>query len=124
IAAPVGEGPKQAAVVEDTKIYDYVSIEHQPDYPGGIDKFREYLAKAIKYPPMAQDANLQGTVYVTFTVEKDGSLTDVAVPRKVGGGLDEEAIRVVRLSKKWTPGIQNGRPVRVKFNVPVKFSLQ
>ena len=123
INAPVGEGPKQAAVVEDTKLYDYVSIEKAPEYPGGIDKFRAYLRETIKYPPMANESGLQGTVYVNFTVEKDGSLTDVRVDRKVGGGLDEEAIRVVKASKKWIPGIQNSRPVRVKYNVPVKFSI-
>lgn len=123
INTPVGEGPKQAAAVEDTKIYDYVNIERVPEYPGGIDKFRKYLFDNIKYPPMANENNLQGVVYVNFTVEKDGSLTNVYVDRKVGGGLDEEAIRVVRASKKWIPGIQNGKEVRVKYNVPVKFSL-
>lgn len=123
INAPVGEGPKQAQVVEDNKVYDYVSIERQPEYPGGLDAFRKWLGNTIKYPPLAQETNLQGTVYVTFTVERDGSLTDVRVERKTGGGLDEEAIRVVKSSKKWIPGIQNGRPVRVKYNVPVKFSL-
>lgn len=123
INAPVGEGPKQAAVVEDTKLYDYVSIEKIPEYPGGIDKFRDYLRDNIKYPPMANEAGIQGTVYVNFTVEKDGSLTDVRVERKVGSGLDEEAMRVIRASKKWIPGIQNGRAVRVKYNVPVSFKL-
>ncbi|RZK45599.1 MAG: energy transducer TonB, partial [Pedobacter sp.] len=124
IAAPVGEGPKQAVVVEDNKVYDYVNIEVLPAYPGGEAAFREYIRKSVKYPPLAMETNLQGTVYVGFTVEKDGSLTNVVVERKVGGGLDEEAMRVVRASKRWTPGIQNGRPVRVKYNVPVKFSLQ
>lgn len=123
INAPVGEGPKQAAVVEDTKLYDYVSIEKIPEYPGGIEKFRAYLASNIKYPPMANEAGIQGTVYVNFTVEKDGSLTDVRVDRKVGSGLDEEAMRVVRASKRWIPGIQNGRAVRVKYNVPVSFKI-
>lgn len=123
INAPVGEGPKQAAVVEDNKAYDYVSIEKPPQYPGGLEAFRTYLSQTIKYPPMANDAGIQGTVYVNFTVEKDGTLTDVRVDRKVGSGLDEEAMRVVRASKRWVPGIQNGKTVRVKYNVPVKFSI-
>lgn len=107
----------------DQKLYDYVSIEKIPQYPGGIDKFRQFLMANIKYPAEATKAGLQGTVYVNFTVEKDGSLTDIRVDRKVGSGLDEEAMRVIGSSKKWIPGIQNGRPVRVKYNVPVSFKL-
>ena len=109
---------------KDDKIYDYVSIEKAPEYPGGIDKFRQYLSANIKYPAEAAKVGLQGTVYVNFTIEKDGSLTDIRVDRKVGLGLDEEAIRVVQASKRWMPGIQNSRPVRVKYNVPVKFSVK
>lgn len=123
ITMPLGEGPKQAKIVDDVTVYDYVSLEVMPSYPGGMDAFRKFLHDNIKYPPIAQETNFQGTVYVNFTVEKDGSLTNVGVDRKIGGGLDEEAIRVVKLGKKWTPGIQNGKEVRVRYNVPVKFSL-
>ncbi|MDQ7947472.1 MAG: energy transducer TonB, partial [Pedobacter sp.] len=77
----------------------------------------------IKYPPMAQDQNIQGNVHVSFTVEKDGSLTDIRVERKLGYGTDEEAVRVLKLAKRWNPGMQNGKPVRVKYNIPIKFSL-
>ncbi len=124
IAAPVvGEGPKQAAVVEDNKVYDYISLEVMPEYPGGINAFRDYINKAVRYPPLAMENGTQGTVHVEFTVEKDGSITNVTVARKVGSGLDDEAIRVVRASKKWTPGVQNGKEVRVRYNVPVNFKL-
>ena len=123
VAGPVGEGPKQAAVVEDTKVYDFVSIETQPGFPGGMDKFYAYLHKAVRYPPMAQENNIQGKVFLSFVVEKDGSLTDIKVERKLGGGTDEEAIRVLKASPKWTPGIQNGKPVRVKYNIPISFTL-
>lgn len=123
IAAPVGEGPKQAAVVEDNKVYDYVSLEVMPEYPGGINAFRKYIGDNLRYPPIAQENNFTGTVHVEFFIEKDGSISNVTVARKVGQGLDEEAIRVIKASKKWTPGIQNGKEVRVRYSVPVAFKL-
>lgn len=122
--APAGEGPKQAAVVEDNTVYNFVSMENPPTYPGGIDKFYAFLGNNIKYPPMAAENNIQGNVFVSFTVEKDGSLTDLKIERKLGYGTDEEALRVLRLAKRWNPGMQNGKPVRVKYNIPIKFSLQ
>ena len=121
--AAAGEGPKQAAVVEDNTVYNFVSMENPPTYPGGMQKFYDFLGQNIKYPPMAQDQNIQGNVHVSFTVEKDGSITDAKVERKLGYGTDEEAIRVLRLAKRWNPGMQNGKPVRVKYNIPIKFSL-
>jgi periplasmic protein TonB len=125
IAEPVGEGPKReaAVAVDDNKVYDFVSIEKQPEFPGGISKFYGYLSKAIKYPPMAQENNVQGKVFLSFVVEKDGKLTDIQVTRGLGSGTDEEAIRVLKASPRWNPGIQNGKPVRVKYNINVNFTL-
>jgi len=119
-----GEGPKQAVVVEDNTVYSFVSMENPPMYPGGIEKFYKFLGDNIKYPPMAAENNIQGNVFVSFTVEKDGSLTDIKIDRKLGYGTDEEAVRVLKLSRRWNPGMQNGKPVRVKYNIPIKFSLQ
>jgi len=122
--APAGEGPKQAKIVEDNTVYDHVSMENPPTYPGGIDKFYAWLGNTIRYPAMASDNNISATVYVTFTIEKDGTLTDVKTDgRKAGYGLDDEAIRVLKLSKRWNAGMQNGKPVRVKYNIPVKFTI-
>lgn len=123
IATAAGDGPKQAAVVEDTKVYDFVSLEKQPEFPGGMSKFYEYLKKAVRYPPMAQENNIQGKVFLSFVVEKNGELTDIKVDRKLGGGTDEEAVRVLKASPRWIPGIQNGKSVRVKFNIPISFTL-
>jgi len=123
ITGAVGEGPKQAAVVEDNQVYDFVSIETQPGFPGGMEKFYAYLRKAVRYPPMAQEQNIQGKVFLSFVVEKNGDLTDIKVDRKLGGGTDEEAVRVLKASPRWTPGIQNGKPVRVKYNIPISFTL-
>ena len=93
IAEPVGEGPKQeaAVAVDDNKVYDFVSIEKVPDFPGGMKKFYEYLGKAIKYPPMAQENNVQGKVFLSFVVERNGELTDISVIRGPGSGTNEEA---------------------------------
>ncbi len=124
IAAPVGEGPKQAAVVEDNAVYDFVSIENPPSFPGGISKFYAYVGKNVKYPPMAAENNIQGKVFLSFVVEKNGELTDIQLAgKKLGGGTDEEAMRVLKASPRWTPGIQNGKPVRVKYNIPISFTL-
>ncbi|MFD0940000.1 energy transducer TonB [Pedobacter boryungensis] len=114
---------KAAAQVEDNTVYNFVSMENPPSYPGGMASFYKFLGENIKYPQQAKDDNIQGTVYISFMVEKDGSLNDLKVDRKLGGGTDEEAIRVLRLSKRWNPGMQNGKVVRVKYNIPVKFSI-
>ncbi len=125
VTGPVGEGPKReaAVAVDDNKVYDFVSIERQPEYQGGMSKFYAYLGKAIRYPAMAQENNVQGKVFLSFVVEKDGKLTDIEVVRGLGSGCDEEAIRVLKASPRWVPGIQNGKPVRVKFNISVNFTL-
>ncbi len=126
IAEPVGNGPKReaAAAVEDNTVYDFVSIEKQPEFPGGIDKFYKYLSTSIRYPPMATENNVQGKVFLQFVVEKDGKLTDIEVQRGPGSGTNEEAVRVLKASPRWNPGIQNGKPVRVRYNIAVSFNLQ
>jgi len=107
----------------DKKVYDFVSIDKQPEFPGGIAKFYKYLGGSIKYPKMAQDNNVQGKVFLSFIVEKDGSLTDIQITRGLGNGTDEEAIRVLKESPKWNPGSSNGMAVRVKYNINVNFTL-
>ena len=104
-------------------IHEAVSLDMMPMPEGGMAGFRKYLSNTIQYPNLALESGIQGTVLVTFVVEKDGSLTDIKVNNKVGGGLDEEAMRVLKKSKKWTPGVQNGQAVRVRYSVPVKFAL-
>ncbi|MBB5637313.1 protein TonB [Pedobacter cryoconitis] len=124
ITGATGEGIKQAAAAEDNHVYEpYVPLEVQPMFPGGMDKFYTYLSKAIKYPGMAQENKVQGKVFLSFIVEKNGALTDIKVERKLGSGTDEEAIRVLKASPHWLPGIQNGKPVRVKYNIPISFAL-
>ncbi len=107
----------------DSAIYTFVSMETPPTYPGGMEAFYKLLGENIKYPPMAAENNIQGSVYLSFTVERDGSLTDIKVNRKLGYGTDEEAVRVFKLSKRWNPGMQNGKTVRVNYSLPIKFNL-
>jgi len=99
-------------------------VEASPEYPGGEAARMKFLQENIKYPQMARESGIQGTVYVTFVVEKDGRVTDVRILRGIGGGCDEEAVRVVQNMPKWIPGKQRQKPVRVQFNMPIKFTLQ
>jgi protein TonB len=102
----------------------FTVVEEQPTYPGGEEARMRYLQENIKYPEEAKELGIQGRVFVTFVVEVDGSITDVRVLRGIGGGCDQEAIRVVKGMPKWVPGKQRGVPVRVQFNLPIKFTLQ
>ena len=102
----------------------FTIVEEQPGFPGGEAKLMEYLGKNIQYPPVARESNIQGTVFVTFVVEPDGSVSNVKTLRGIGGGCDEEAMRVVRNMPKWKAGKQRGKPVRVQFNLPIRFVLQ
>lgn len=104
------------------EIYDVV--EEDPSFPRGIDNFRKFLGSNIVYPRIARDLGVQGRVVVQFVVEKDGSVSDIVVVKSLGSGTDEEAIRVLQKSPKWSPGKQQGRAVRVKYTVPVTFSLK
>ena len=110
---------------QDKTIYSHVSMENPPSYPGGMAKFYEFLGKNISYPKTAVDNKVQGTAIVSFVIEKDGSLKDIKTEgRRLGAGLDEEAVRVLELSQKWNPGLVNGKPVRVKYNIPIKFAAK
>jgi protein TonB len=101
----------------------FTVVESMPGFPGGDAARIKYLNENIKYPQMARESGIQGRVFVTFVVEKDGSVTDVRVLRGIGGGCDEEAIRVIQNMPKWVPGKQRGKPVRVQFNMPILFKL-
>ena len=108
--------------VEEEEVFTIV--EKMPTFPGGEAELFKWLGKNIQYPTMAQDAGIQGVVFVTFVVEKDGSVTGVRVLRGIGGGCDEEAIRRVKQMPRWEPGEQRGKPVKVQYNLPVRFTLR
>ena len=108
---------------EDEQVIFQV-VENDPEFPGGIEALMKYLQQNIKYPQLARENNITGKVYVTFVVERDGSVTGVRVLRDIGGGCGQEAVRVVKSMPKWTPGKQRGKAVRVQYNLPVNFSLR
>jgi len=113
IDAPSGEGDKDVKIVEDNTVYS--AVEVRPDFPGGSQKFYEFVSKNYRAP----EEDVKGKVYVQFVVEKDGTLTDIKVMRDLGYGTGAEAIRVLKKSPRWKPGVQNGRPVRVLYSLPI-----
>ncbi|HWR94463.1 MAG TPA: energy transducer TonB [Flavobacterium sp.] len=112
---PVGTGVA-AVVEEDNTVYNTAGIEVKPDFPGGLQKFYDFVGKNYQTP---EEEGLRGKVYVTFVVEKDGSLTDIKVLRDIGYGTGKEAIRVLNKCPRWTPGEQNGKKVRCTYSLPI-----
>jgi protein TonB len=115
IEAP-GNGPAEVIEEVDNGIHSLAGIEQKPEFPGGIDKFYLFVGKNYNAP---EEEGLKGKVYVTFVVEKDGSLTDIKVVRDIGYGTGKEAIRVLNKCPKWLPGEQNGKKVRVLYSLPI-----
>ncbi len=109
---------------ENTTVYTTGSVEHFPEFPGGMEAFSKFLRKNLRYPHQAQEAEVGGKVFVSFIVEKDGQLTDIKIVRGIGHGCDEEAERVLSKSPQWKPGLQNSTPVRVLFTLPLSFVLE
>ncbi len=99
-------------------------VEDMPEFPGGEMALRAFIGNAIKYPVIAQENGIQGKVYVTFVVGKDGSVSNAVIARGVDASLDKEALRVVNTLPKWKAGKQRGKPVNVSYTVPINFQLQ
>lgn len=99
----------------------FTVVESEPEFPGGMDSLFAFVQRNIRYPEAAWNQKIEGKVYVTFTVETDGSITNIKVLRDIGGGCGQEAVRVVSMMPKWKPGTQRGKPVRVQFNLPIVF---
>ena len=110
-----------AQTKKNNMVYDVVEV--MPQYPGGQIAMMKYIMENIKYPKQIMEEGIQGRVTVSFIVEKDGRVSNVRLLRSVQPALDKEAVRVVKSMPKWTPGKQNGKPVRVRFNLPVMFKL-
>lgn len=119
--APVVE-QKEEQNVEELEIFTVV--EENPGFPGGEEGRYKFLQENLKYPQIAKESGISGKVFVQFVVERNGSITDIKVIKGIGGGCDEEAIRVVKAMPKWTPGKQRGKAVRTQFIMPLNFVLQ
>ena len=129
-AAPtIEENPSELQVIEEPKVvedktFEMFDIQKPPSFPGGEKELLKFLQKNIEYPSLAKENNIQGTVPLTFVVNKDGSVSDVQIMRDIGGGCGKEAVRVVKSMPKWVPGEANGHAVKVRFTLPVKFKLE
>ncbi len=124
-------GPTSGAIMTGPAVTGEVSdeeeifqvVEQMPEFPGGMNKLLEYLGKNIKYPSIAQENGIQGRCIIEFVVNRDGSIVDPKVIKSLDPSCDKEAMRVIKAMPKWKPGLQRGKPVRVRYTVPVQFRL-
>lgn len=105
------------------EIFDTYGVEEFPEFPGGMAAWSKFIQKNLRYPYMAQEKGVQGKVFVSFVIEKDGSVSDVALVKGIGAGCDEEALRVIKKSPRWKPGKQNKKEVRVRYNMPINYTI-
>jgi protein TonB len=121
IYAPVSLQAEEEATEEEV----FVIVEDMPKFKGGdINKFREWVQKRVRYPEIASENGIQGRVYITFVVETSGLVSNVSVTRSVDPLLDDAAKEAVEASPKWEPGMQRGRPVRVRYSIPIIFQIE
>jgi periplasmic protein TonB len=111
-------------VVESDEPMLFAAVEEKPTFPGGEAAFYKYLEKNMQYPEMEKEQGIKGKVWVDFMIDKNGEVTDVKIARGVSPGLDKEALRVMKAMPSWAPGKQNGRPVKVKYTLPINFNLR
>ena len=113
-----------APVVEDKPEEIFVGAEEGAAFPGGEVALMKFVKEHINYPAYEKEADISGRVLVRFVIEKDGSVSNVEILKKVSPGIDKEAKRVIESMPKWTPAKNNGKPVRLWFNMPINFTLQ
>lgn len=113
----------EAAPVEAEEAEIFTVVEETPEYPGGDEARMKYLRDNLKYPQLARESGIDGTVYIEFVIETNGSISKPVIKRDIGGGCGEEALRVVKGMPKWKPGKQRNKPVRTQFVLPIKFIL-
>lgn len=111
-------------IIPEEKKEIFFTAEEMPFYPGGDTERLRFLADNIQYPQQASELGIQGTVYLQFVVDSKGNITDAKILRGIGGGCEEEALRVIKMMPQWHPGKQNGKTVRVLYTMPVSFRLQ
>lgn len=117
------KGSGTGTVAEDNSVHDAAGLDLNPEFEGGMAAWSKYIRKNLRYPSMAQENGVQGKVFIGFVVEKDGSISDVTILKGIGGGCDEEAMRVIKKSPKWKPGQQQNNKVRVRYTMPISFLI-
>ncbi len=118
-----GGGNATTGTNEPGAIVELAGVEEYPEFPGGMAAWAKFIQKNLRYPYMAQENGIQGKVYVSFVVETDGSISNVNLVKGIGGGCDEEAMRVIKKSPKWKAGRQNKQAVRVRYNMPINYTI-
>lgn len=113
----------QPETENDTTTGVYTAVETAPQFPGGENARIKFLQDNIHYPDLARENKIQGTVFATFVVEKNGKISNVRIIRGIGGGCDEETVRVIKLMPAWSPGKVNNIIVRTQYNMPIKYTL-
>ena len=117
----VTEALPQVPITKDSVILK--TVEQLPEFPGGIVQFMKWLTRNLRYPPTAQSQRIQGKVVISFIINKDGSVASPTIVQSADPLLDREALRVVKMMPRWKPGLQNGKPCRTMFAIPVNFQL-
>ncbi|OWK69622.1 energy transducer TonB [Pedobacter sp. AJM] len=123
VATGNGDGLAKGDNGDSNAIIEGMGVDEYPEFTGGMKAFAKYMERNLRYPSQAQEDGIQGKVFVSFVVERDGSITDVKVLRGIGYGCDEEAMKVIKKSPLWKPGKNKGIPVRVRYNMPINFNL-
>jgi periplasmic protein TonB len=122
--APITCEPTSSSPIEDGDKYPYQKVDQMPKFPGGDTALVKYLAEKTQYPNIAREICIEGKVFVKFVIDKEGKIIKPVVVRGIGGGLNEEALRVVRTMPAWIPGQQNGKKVNVYVILPIPFRLR
>jgi len=123
VTAPIAVTSENSKISEDADA-PFVVVEQMPQFPGGEKEMMKFIYDNLKYPVLAQEMGVSGTVIVNFVIDREGQITGIKVSRSIGGGCDEEAIRVLEKMPRWSPGRQGGKTVRVSYTLPFKFLLQ
>jgi protein TonB len=116
-----GQGAE--VISTEDKVVNMEMLESYPEFPGGQAAFSKFIGRNLRYPNNARENQISGRVFLSFIIEKDGTLSNIKILREIGGGCEEEAIRVLKKSPAWSSGIQNGRKVRVQYTMPINFQL-
>ena len=122
-STPIPDSITHYETIEEGGIGDFifVHVEEEPEFPGGMEALQKYIEDNMQYPRIAAETGIYGKVYITFVIGTDGTVQNPRLLRDIGGGCGAEAIRIVKSMPKWKPGKQNGKPVRVQYNLPVVF---
>ena len=121
---PLSAQTDPPAPTDGDRVYERNDIQVPPSFPGGEPELQRFLATNIRYPALARKNNIQGFVAVSFVVNRDGSLSDIIRLKDIGCGCGAEVLRVLGLMPNWSPGMVDGKPVKVRFVLPVKFRLE